>query len=293
MASLIALMIPAAMLGQKKEIQDLQRDFGLLQMDVRTLQRSFDEKIAALTVLLQQTLDSSNKANTALALLEREVRERLREQEKTVVAPVAGLGSKVDAMADEFRFVKESVTEMNARLNRLQTQMTELDTAIKTINAPLPPPPGSGQAANPGGAPAGISPLALFDNAVRDKMAGKSDLALQQFNDYIKWFGATEQACEAQYFAGEIYAARSELEAAIQAFDAVLEKYPSTCVKKADAQYMKAKTLAKAGQRTAAVTELREMLKRYPTGEWASKANTELKLLGFRTTPETPARRRK
>jgi TolA-binding protein len=285
-AGLLLFLLPAAGLAQKKEIQDLQRDFGLLQMDVRTLQRSFDEKVATLTVLLQQTLDSANKANTSIALLEREVKDRLREQEKTVAAPVAGLGAKVDTMADEFRFVKESVTEMNSRLNRLQTQMTELDMAIKTLSAP-PAPPG-GAAAAPG-----ASPLALFDNAMRDKLAGRSDLALQQFHDYVRGFPATEQACEAQFYIGEIYANRDELERAIQAFDTVLEKYPSTCAKKPDAHFMKAKTLAKAGERTAAVTEFREMLKRYPTGDWADKANAELKTLGFRSATPAPSRKRK
>ncbi|MBK5294559.1 MAG: tetratricopeptide repeat protein [Acidobacteriia bacterium] len=292
-AVILLLLIPAAGLAQKKEIQDLQRDFGLLQMDVRTLQRSFDEKIAAISVLLQQTLDSANKSNTSIALLEREVKERLREQEKTVAGPVAGLSAKIDTMTDEFRFVKESVGEMSARLNRIQAQIVEMDTAIKTLNAPPAPPPGSAPGPAPGGAPAGASPTTLFDNAMRDKIAGKHDIAILQFNDYLKWFPNTDQACEAQFHIGEIHANKVELEPAIQAFDAVLEKYPSTCSKVPDAQFMKGRALARSGQRTAAATEFRELLKKYPTGEWATKANAELKILGFSTASPASSRKRR
>jgi TolA-binding protein len=284
------LLIPCAMFAQKKEIQELQRDFGLLQTDVRMLQRSFDEKIGQITVLLQQTLDAANKSNTAVALLERDVKERLGEQEKKVAAPVAGLNTKIDTLTDEFRFVKESVGEMSARLNRVQAQMTEMDQAIKTLSAPPAPPPGAAPAT---GAPK-VSPVELFDNALRDKTKGNFDIALMQFNDYVQLFPGTDQTCEAQFHIGEIHSNKGELEQAVQAFDAVLEKYPSTCSKQPDAQFMKGKALAKAGQRSAAVTEYRELLKKYPTGDWAAKANAELKALGFTAaTPRSPKGKKK
>jgi len=292
-AALLLLLIPVIAVAQKKEIQDLQRDFGLLQMDVRTLQRSFDEKLAAINVLLQQTLESANKSNTSIALLEREIKDRLREQEKTVAAPVAGLTAKIDTMTDEFRFVKESVGEMSARLNRIQTQIVDMNTAIKTLNAPPAPPPGPAPGAPTGGPPAGTSPTTLFDNALRDKTAGRGEIAILEFNDYLKWFPNTEQACEAQFHIGEIHSNKVELEPAIQAFDAVLEKYPSTCSKIPDAQFMKARALARSGQRTAAATEFRELLKKYPTGEWANRANAELKALGFSNPAPAGSRRKK
>ena len=66
----LVLLTPLAVFGQKKEIVELQRDVALLQDQMRTLQRSQDEKLAQLTLLIQQALEASNKANTSMAVLQ-------------------------------------------------------------------------------------------------------------------------------------------------------------------------------------------------------------------------------
>ena len=52
------LFIPSFAFGANKDIVELQRDIATLQDQVRTLQSSTDQKLAAITVLLQQTLDA-------------------------------------------------------------------------------------------------------------------------------------------------------------------------------------------------------------------------------------------
>ena len=42
----------------------------------------------------------------------------------------------------------------------------------------------------------------LYDNAMRDKGSGKLDLALQEFTDYLKWYGNTELAPNASSISG-------------------------------------------------------------------------------------------
>ena len=49
-------LLPAALFGANKEMVQLQRDVALLQEDVKTLQRSLDEKMSALRTLVEQTL---------------------------------------------------------------------------------------------------------------------------------------------------------------------------------------------------------------------------------------------
>src|SRR5258708_5838621 len=66
----VLLLIPGFAFAQKREIVELQRDVATMQDQVRTLQRSIDEKMSALTVLVQQSLESSNNANKAVAVLE-------------------------------------------------------------------------------------------------------------------------------------------------------------------------------------------------------------------------------
>jgi len=282
----LSLLFPLACFAPSKEIVQLQRDMALLQDQVRTMQRAFDEKMAALTVLVEQTLDRVNKANTAVAVLESTVRDRLREQEKTLVAPVAGVSSKVDQMSDEFRFVREAIADMNSRVGKLQAQVVDLGNAVKIMQAPPPPP---GESSVP--APSGVSAQALFSNAQRDQLGGNLDLALQQYQDYLRYFGNTDLAPVAQYSVGEIHYNKGDFDAALKAFDLVLERYPEN-QKTPDAMYMKGMALLKAGQRTAAAQEFRELLKRYPSGSLANRATAELKRLGYSATPPSSKKRR-
>jgi len=63
------LICPSLALAASKEIVELSRDVAILQEQMRGLQRSQDEKLSAIQVLVQQALDAANKANTSVALL--------------------------------------------------------------------------------------------------------------------------------------------------------------------------------------------------------------------------------
>ncbi len=281
---LAILVVPFTCSAASKEIVELQRDVSLLQDQVRTLQRSIDE----LRVLVQQNLDQSNKVNTSIAVLDSSVRDRLREQDKVVAAPIAALGSKVDQMSTDFQGVKESVSDMTSRMGKLQQQLVDLGTTIKLIQAP-PPPPGPTADA---GAGAAVPAETLYSNAMRDKSGGRADLALQQFQDYLKLYPNTDLSPNAQFYIGEIHYSQADFENALGDFDAVLEKYPENN-KTADALYMKGQTLVKMGQRTAAAKEYRDLLRRFPDSDMADKAKSQLKSMGLSTAAPKPARKRR
>src|SRR6516164_6475427 len=88
---LFALGLSPALFAQKKEVLEMQRDILQMQDQVRSL----NEKIAQMQVLLQQTLDLTNKTNTSVAVLQTTLADRVGEQTKNLVGPVAGVGSKV------------------------------------------------------------------------------------------------------------------------------------------------------------------------------------------------------
>lgn len=268
---IVLLVTPGLAQAQKKQIQELQRDMALLQDQLRAT----NEKLASLTSLVEQVLDRVNNTNTAMAVLEKSVKDSLREQEKHMAAPVAALGSRVESMAGEFRSVRESVADLNLRISRMQAQLEDLKTSVQVLAAPPPPP--SPTAAAPAAAP-GVSAEALFNNARRDQSGGQLDLALAQYEDFLKAFPNNDLAPVAQYNIGEIYYNKRDYEQARKAFDLVLEKYPEN-PKTADAMYMKAMSLARAGNRAGAIEELRALLKKYPNGEIAEKAQSQLKQL--------------
>lgn len=270
--------------AQKREYVELQRDVAILQDQVRTMKSSTDENFTKLTVLLQQALDAVNKTNTSVVVLENNFRDRLREQEKTVSQPVANIGAKVDEMASELQALKESVTDMNARFGKLELQLVDMVNAVRTIQAP-PPPPGSGAA------PGGLSAESLYQNALRDKDGGNFDLALKGFADYLQNFGKTDLAPNAQFYVGEIYYRKGELEDAAKAFDLVLEKYPENN-KTPDAHYMKGMSLVKMGARNKGRDEFYTLVKRFPNAGVTAKAKEQLKALGLPATPPKPAKRK-
>ncbi|MFB3829461.1 MAG: tol-pal system YbgF family protein [Bryobacteraceae bacterium] len=282
MALAVLLWIPSLASGASKEIQELQRDVAQLQEMIRSLQQSQNERLAAVTVLVQQAVDAANKANTSVAVLESGLRQSIREQESKVVAPVAGVGTKVDQMITDFQALRESVNDLAARLSKLQTQMVDVTNAVRTIQAPPAPPPGAVASPTASGAPPAPAET-LYQNALRDRLGGKMDLALQGFSDYLKYYGNTELAPNAQYYIAEIHFSQGDLESALTEFDMVLERYPDNN-KTADALYMKGQTLVKMGRKTQGGQEFRELMKRFPGTDLSNKACTQLKALGYACT---------
>jgi len=284
--ALLGLLAVPMVFGQKKEILEMQRDILQMQDQVRSLQRSQDEKMAALQVLLQQTLDAANKANTATAVLEASLRDKLRDQEKNLVVPVAGLGSKVDQLSSDFSGVRESVADLSSRLGKLQNQVSDMSQAIRTISSPPPPPPGATTTMS--GPPTGVSAEQLYNAAMRDRTSGNADLAIAQYKDYLQYFGNSDLAPNAQYYIGEIEYLRGDYTAALAAFDKLLEAYPDNS-KTSDALLLKGRALVKSGYKAEARTEFDALIKKFPSHENAAKARMELRAL----TSVAPARKKR
>ncbi|HEU0122543.1 MAG TPA: tetratricopeptide repeat protein [Bryobacteraceae bacterium] len=288
----LTLLAASPVFSQKEKIAEIQRDILLMQDQIRALQRTQDEKLAAMQVLVQQTLDAANKANTSVAVLDAAMRDRMKEQERLLVAPVASVGSRVETMSNDFSGVRESIADLASRMSKLQNQISEINSAVKMMAAPPAPPPGSSPTATgPGGVPAGVSAETLYNGAMRDKTAGNADLAIEQFQNYLKWFGNTDLAPNAQYYIGEIKYLRGDLDGALMAFDTLLEKYPDNA-KTSDAMLQKGRALVKAGFKAEARQEFTSLIKKFPSHENAAKAKTELAALNgpartpARTTPK-------
>lgn len=291
---LVAALAPVVVFAQKKEVLEMQRDVLLMQDQVRTLQRTVDEKMAALTVLVQQSVDAANKANTAVALMERQLDERMKGQEKSVAAPVAGLSSKVDTLADEFRFVRETINELNSKMSKLNTQMADVSQTVATLQTPPEPPPAAGPGAGSSSAtpPPGVTAESLYSAALKDKSRSNYDLALAQFQDFLRWYDNTDLAPNAQFHIGDIYYAQGNYEKSIEAFNLQMEKYPENTNKNPDALFMKGRSLMQLGRRSDAATEYRALIQKYPRTEPADKARAELKNMGLSATPATARKKR-
>jgi TolA-binding protein len=284
---------PAVLLGQKHdELVSIQRDVAQLEDQVKQIQKALDDKTAALTALLQQSIDASNKSAAALAAMQHSLDQKLAEQQTKLVAPVATLGTKVDEMSGDLRSVATNVAELVRHMNDMDAKVKDLSDAVRSIQTPVaPPPPAGGSAGTATQAmdtpPAGWSAELAYQNAYRDYQGKKDDLAIEEFGQYVKFAPQSENAPNAQYYVGQIYYRNQQWSDAVQAFDAVLEKYPKN-PKTPEAQYMKACALMNDKQKTAAGKEFKNFLAAYPDNPRAHDAHVHLQELGL----ETPKRRK-
>lgn len=297
---LVTGALAAALLGlnptpapaASKEIQELQRDVAQLQDQLKQLQQSQDRQLAEIRVLVQQSLNAATDASKSVAVIQSGFQQNLRDQESKVVTPVVGLNTRMDQMSQDMRTLQQAVSDLTGLISKMQAQLTDLGNAVKVLQVPAAPPPGAGSmpagasgAPGPMGAASSEAPSMpasdLYANAQRDRQGGKLDLALQEFTDYLRWYGNTELAPNAQFYIASIHASQGDYDNAIREYDMVLEKYPDNN-KTADAMYGKGVALARMGRRTDGAREFQELIKRYPTNALAGQACTQLTNMGLK-----------
>jgi TolA-binding protein len=211
-------------------------------------------------------------------------------------------------MSEDFRAVRESVLDMNTRMGKLDAKIADLENLINTVRAPAAAPPATGTVPSndansgfspspgpgtaPSGPPQGLQAGALYTNAYRDYGAGKYDIAMQEFSDYLKYYGNTDLAPNAQYYVADISYRKADYNSALAAFDAVLEKFPDNA-RTADAHYMKGMSLVHLGRNDSAAREFRDVYTRYAelNPDIAAKAKAQLRDMGLTVGPT--AKRRK
>ena len=291
LAAAMLSLTPAPSSGASKEIQELQRDVAQLQDQLKQLQQSQDRQLAEIRVLVQQSLSAANEAGRSVAVIQSGFQQNLRDQESKVVTPVVGLNTRMDSMSQDMRTVQQAVSDLTGMITKMQTQLSDLGNTIKVMQAPAPPPPGTSSSPGGGGPGASTAPPSneaptisatdLYANANRDRTGGKLDLALQEYADYLRWYGNTDLAPNAQYYIASIHASQGDYEGAIREYDMVLEKY-SDNNKTPDAIYGKGIALTRTGRRTDGAREFQELIKRFPNSPLAAQSCTQLGNLGLR-----------
>jgi TolA-binding protein len=290
--ALFLLLTPGGGFAASKEQQEMQRDIAQLQDQVRTLQSGFDQKMSAIETLLQQSLEAGNRASTGVSVLSSSVSQMLDRELKDALRPVAGLTAKVDNANNDISDVRSSITDLTTQLNRIQQQLSDINNAIKVMQAPPAAPPPSN--VNPDAAARNVIPPAktLYDTANNDYTGGHADLALADYAEFLRDYPDDPLAPEAQFFIGVIHLGQLKYDVAVSDFDAVLERYPEG-KRTPDAYFMKGKALRSAGHRDEAVTVWRALRKKYPRSDQADAAAEQLRAMGLSPGPATPTARKK
>lgn len=253
-------LLSAPAFGVSKEIIQLQTQVQLLQDQMSKMQQSFDERMGIMRNLIEQSTDNVNKTTAAIADLQKTMQQQYSDN-----------GAKIDQLSSQIQALHDSLDEMKTRLAAVNKQLNDLTNQGQNLAPGATPTPAASAQAPP--------PDVLYNNALRDYNAAKYQLAAQEFMDYLKYYGSTDLAGNAQFYLGEIDYRQQNYEQAIKDYDTVLQQYPGGN-KAAAAQLKKGYALLELGEKKDGVAELNSLISRYPRSVEATQARDRLRQLG-------------
>jgi len=273
-----------------REIIELQRDVTTLLQGQKDLSTQLTQDHTVMRTLLEQSNDSVGRLNGTMSGLQKSVQD-----------VQANSGARLDTMSTQVQGLSDNLEEIKSRLGKLNQQLVDLQNTVQSLDAkisggvapagtvPTSSPTGASTTQPLGGGAAtsasGPAPSAdtLYSNGLRDITSGKYDLARSEFEDYLKYYGDTDLASNAQFYLGEIAYSQRQYSQSVSEYDKVLTNYPKS-FKLAPARLKKGMALLEMGQKSQAIKELREVVKRYPGTEEERRARAKLKELGVAAT---------
>jgi tol-pal system protein YbgF len=266
-----------------RELIELQRDVTSLLQGQKDLATQVTQDHTGMRTIVDQTNSSLGKLESTMGSLQKSVQD-----------VQANSGARLDTMSTQVQGLSDNLEEIKSRLGKLNQQLVDLQNSVQSVDAKLSgsaPASSSGTAGptasmgNSSSAPGAGAPSAdtLYSNGLRDITSGKYDLARSEFQDYLKYYADTDLASNAQFYLGEIAYSQKQYDQSVAEYDKVLSNYPKS-FKLAPARLKKGMALIELGQKTTAVRELREVVRRYPGTEEDRRARAKLKELGVAVT---------
>src|SRR5499427_2008898 len=261
-----SLIGPRPALAVAREIIELQRDVTTLLQGQKDLSTQLTQDHTVMRTLLEQSNDTVGRLNGTMNGLQKSVQD-----------VQANSGARLDTMSTQVQGLSDNLEEIKSRLGKLNQQLVDLQNSVQSIdarlsggapvmapgnNAPGSPSPSGASSLAPSGSPGPpASADTLYSNGLRDITNGKYELARSEFQDYLRYYGDTDLASNAQFYLGEIAYSQHQYEQAVQEYDKVLNNYPRS-LKLATARYKKGMALLELGQKNPGIKELRDVVKR-------------------------------
>ncbi len=292
---------PAAAVA--RELIEMQRDVTTLLQGQKDLSSQMTQDHTVMKTLVEQSSDNVGRLNSTMSSLQKSVQD-----------VQANSGARLDTMSTQVQGLSDNLEEIKSRLGKLNQQLVDVQNSVQSVDAKIsggatPPTssaPPNGSASNNGFpttpsyssngsvSPGALSPATtsatpavgsapsadtLYSNGLRDITSGKYDLARSEFQDYLRYYGNTDLAGNAQFYLGEIAYSQKNYDLAVAEYDKVLTGYPRS-FKTPSARLKKALANVELGQKATGVRELREIVKKYPGTEEDRRARAKLKEMG-------------
>jgi tol-pal system protein YbgF len=282
-----SLIGPRPVEAVAREIIDLQRDVTSLLQGQKDLSTQMTQDHTVIKTIVGGFNDNINHLSGNMGSLQKSVQDLQ-----------ANSGTRLEAMSTQVQGLSDNLEEIKSRLGKLNQQLVDLQSAVQNVDAKIssgggaspatstgtttPTATGFPPAASSGSGPASMPPASadtLYSNGLRDIQSGKYDLARSEFQDYLKYYGNTDLASNAQFYIGEIAYKQKNYQQAITEYDKVLNNYPKS-FKLAPALLHRGMALVELGQKSSGIRDLREVVRRFPGSEEDRYARAKLKELG-------------
>jgi tol-pal system protein YbgF len=248
--------------GVNKDLVELQTQVQQLQQQMTQMKQSFDERMGVMKNLLEQNTDAANKVTAAIDGLQASINKQQQDR-----------AGQVDQISGQIQALNDTMDELKVRLAKLSKQFEDMQAAQQSMAAQQTQAQQQQQAMAQ--APA---PDVLYNNALRDYNGAKNDLAVQEFNDYIKFYPDTDLAGNAYFYLAEIQYKAGDYQKAVVNYDLVLQNFPSGN-KAAAAELKKGFALLELGKTDEGTQELKHVIQRYPKTNEATQARDRLRKL--------------
>jgi tol-pal system protein YbgF len=229
------------------------------------MQQSFDERMGVMRNLVEQSTDNVNKLSESVQTMQKSLQQQNADSQ-----------AKIDQVSGQIQTLNDSIDELKTRLAKTSKQLDDIQGQQQNLTQPPP----AGTSTAPTGAALQAPPAdILYNNALRDYNAARYELALSQFQDYLKYYPTTDLAGNAQFYIADVEYRSGNFADAVTDYDKVLEQFPGGN-KAAAAQLKKGYSLLELGRKDAGVRELKALIQRYPRTIEATQARERLQKLG-------------
>ncbi len=257
---MLATVTPAS--GANRDIVQLQTQVDQLQQAMTQMKQSFDERMGIMKNMLDENKVIANKVSAAIDNLQSSMNRQQTDR-----------SGQVDQISGQIQALNDTMDELKVRLAKVSKQLEDMQAAQQSMAAQQAQ--AQQQAQQMAQAP---PPDVLYNNALRDYNGG-SDVAVQEFTDYIKYYPDTDLAGNAYFYLAEMAFKAGDYQKAVVNYDLVLKNFPSGN-KAASAQLKKGFALLELGKKDEGEQELKHVIQRYPRTNEAMQARDRLRKLG-------------
>ncbi|MFQ5744932.1 MAG: tetratricopeptide repeat protein [Acidobacteriota bacterium] len=203
-----------------------------------------------------------------------------------------GLESRLVALEEQLSLATEDIARLTARLAGGQDRLNTQPTASGAMPMPMPQRPAG--LAGPTVArqtqqPAPQSDAAtLYSTAYTDYLSANYELAISDFQEFLRRYPRSEQADNAQYWVGESLYSQDLYQRARAAFLEIPRRYPDADTIP-DALFKAAQCLIDLGESDQGVEEFKDLIRAHPLSGPTRIACLQLERLKVEKPPACPS----